>query len=388
VPEVKLDPQLQQKLNAIIASIKVTPITIPVNFVPGNMPNMTGGMNMPGAGGGAMPGIGGGGGGGNLYNPFGPRGLSRMVGSGLAAYGFMEAMSIQRQGQQNAQSFASAGGNMDAQARAMLEGRDKLLHGSFARKMLSSFSRLPRPQGYEQENILASLDDTKATTAAGDTRYRSGMESIGRDRAAGIASAKGIERQRRESAALLRQATEANRAVTESDSAAVSKEFGDRRAHLNRQLGQADHLLPYDTAEEKGIKAQLAALDREEAQARRGVGDRQGARTAANNEENTARDRDIAGDEAARHITSEANRFRSLSAARATDLSAGGDALGAMRVAHESDLATLNAKYEAEQKKLAGQELTDSQRNQNAAVIAMQATQGLSPTAAPPSSRA
>lgn len=125
----KIDPQAQAKLNAAVAKITVSPIVIPVTFAPGPMPGgVPGGVGLPfgasspnfsmmlaqqaqqivqglaptsspnwsylmgGRGGpGAAPG---GAGGGNLYNPLSPRGLSRFMGSGLAAYGALSAVHL------------------------------------------------------------------------------------------------------------------------------------------------------------------------------------------------------------------------------------------------------------------------------------------------------
>lgn len=59
LPAVNLDIELSQntqtKLNAVIAGLKVTPINVPVNFVPGGMPGMPGMPSGASFGGGAMP---------------------------------------------------------------------------------------------------------------------------------------------------------------------------------------------------------------------------------------------------------------------------------------------------------------------------------------------
>lgn len=131
-----LPTDLAQKLQAKLATIKISPLNVPVNFVPGPMPGMPtpaggagglpngasspnfayyvaqlqqsilstvpnsspnwsmlmGGKNNPGSGSTPAQGQGGGGGNSNLYNPFSPRGLSRAIGSGVGVFGGLMAV--------------------------------------------------------------------------------------------------------------------------------------------------------------------------------------------------------------------------------------------------------------------------------------------------------
>lgn len=370
------DKNLQQRLNAALAKITVSPINVPVNFVPGNMP---GGRGAGPGGGGGGAGAARGGGYGNYFNPFGARGVSRLIGGGVYGYAADTADRLFDENRQFQVGMAHAGSNFDAQTRLMLSTRDRMMGGPIGSPgwVFRNFLNFSDPHGYEAENIINSLDETRDANRMSDVRTQSSMATIRAQEQADIASSRGVSRQRMSADARRRSAINSSRDTSENESVTANEVYGRRRSDLERELEQNDHLLPYDTPAEARIKAAIQALDAEHARVLSGIGRRAQERNAAADKEHAALLKDIAEAEGARVRGVNSSIATSNASADAAGYAAAGNPLIARGVHNRAALAALASEYEARKAGKSPQERQDIERQKQAALAALQAQQGV-----------
>lgn len=282
--QLTLDPGVTQKLNAEMVKLQasIKPLTIPVNFgTPGGMPSGGGtpwgasSLNLPMLmaqqtqqiiqgltpsqspnwsylmrGGGASPGPGGGGAGsGSMFNPLGPRGLARMLGSGVAAYGALEAINVTT-GLLNASDTAR---HPERQLREMEHfgsmhnaGDDPFMHEQ-AKTMASQAAGKEMREAFETIPVIGSLakfseavlGSARAAESAEKTtrRITEGHEAVLKTRDAN--DTRGVEQTGDNRAALLKQQADERRKFTNNFSIVRSDLEDAKRRGDKTAIGQA-----------------------------------------------------------------------------------------------------------------------------------------------------